>query len=150
MQCLMIETKDNRKFFTYEENLESLSEFSKVFNTTISIVEIKTSNCILTLKELASVICEANYQKPSTQYEVIKSFKKTRKNILTTANTIQNYILAKFKQNEVVSLRELKLLFPSQSCAALCNHTKRAGKILQNQGFSINKIGAGRYKAHTL
>lgn len=60
----MIRTKDNRKFFTYEENLPELLEFSKIFEAEISIVKIKDTNICLDINQLAPAICNACYQNP--------------------------------------------------------------------------------------
>lgn len=52
MNCLLIETKDKRKFFTHEKNFIQLIEFSKAFNAEISIVKLEEGS-VLELEELA-------------------------------------------------------------------------------------------------
>ena len=68
-QCLMIKTKDNKKFFTHEKYFPQLIEFSKTFGAEISIVKIKDNN-ILDINELIPAICNANY-KNDESYELV-------------------------------------------------------------------------------
>ncbi len=62
-QCLMIKTKDKRKFFTAEENYLPLLEFSKLFKAEMSIVKVRDAE-ILDLEQLAPALCDANYIQP--------------------------------------------------------------------------------------
>ena len=68
-QCLMIKTKDNRKFFTHEKYFPQLIEFSKTFGAEISIVKIQDNN-VLDMDELVPAICNANY-KNDENYELV-------------------------------------------------------------------------------
>ena len=76
-QCLMIKTKDNRKFFTHEEYFPQLIEFSKTFGAEISIVKIQDNN-ILDINDLAPAICNGNY-KNEANYELVKIKTKSPK-----------------------------------------------------------------------
>ena len=63
MKCLLLETKDKRKFFTHEKNFLQLIEFSRTFNAEISVVKMEQTE-LLDLKDLAPAICDAHYKKP--------------------------------------------------------------------------------------
>jgi hypothetical protein len=72
-KCLMIETKDKRKFFTYAKNQKELKEFTKNFNAKMFLVkaEIKQNN-ILDLEKLAPAICDKSYNINISNFEIIK------------------------------------------------------------------------------
>lgn len=150
MKCLLIETKDRRKFFTHEKNFYQLIEFSKTFNASISVVSLENGP-VMDLEELAPAICSPNYTKPRVKYEVVeaKLSAKTRKrpDIIQSARRIRKYILDTFGHGRVVCLRELKKKFKkySLSDAALCNHVRRVKHELEKRGISIKKVGAGKY-----
>ena len=48
-KCLMVETKDHRKFFTYPKNLNQLTEFYKTFGAEISVVKVEDDTEVLDL-----------------------------------------------------------------------------------------------------
>ena len=154
MKCLLIETKDKRKFFTHEKNFIQLIEFSKTFNAEISTVKLE-EGVILELEELAPAICDPGYKKPKTQYEVIEarmttdnSLLRSRSEILKIANRVKKYISDQFKNRNAVSLKQLKNKFKRYklSDAALCNHIRRMKQELEKEGFQFTKINAGEYK----
>ena len=60
-KCLLIKTKDNRKFLTHEKNLNSLIEFSKTFGAEIFTVPIAQEFSILELKDLVAALCNPQY-----------------------------------------------------------------------------------------
>lgn len=150
MNCLLIETKDKRKFFTHEKNFHQLIEFSKTFNASISVVKLEKGP-VLDLEQLAPAIC--NQSKPEkANYEVIETKlsvkSRNRLDTLRSAKRIKRYIFETFSHGRVVSLRELKKKFKkySLSDAALCNHVRRVKKELEKEGIKIAKVGAGKYK----
>jgi hypothetical protein len=151
MNCLMIETKDKRKFFTHEKNFGQLIEFSKTFGAPISLVKIKTGP-VLELEELAPAICDANYQKPRINYQLLETKLstnyRTRPNIIKAASKIKQYIVTKFKTDEVVSLKDLKNKFKrcQLSDTALCNHIRRVKDEMQKKGYTFIKVGGGKYQ----
>lgn len=151
MKCLLIETKDKRKFFTHEKNFVQLIEFSKTFNAEISVVKMDKGP-LLDLEELAPAICDAGYKKPQINYEVIETklgkTGRARPNILKTANKVNKYIVDRFTNRASVSLKDLKKRFKQfeLSDAALCNHIRRAKKQLESQGLTFVKTGAGTYR----
>lgn len=150
MKCLLIETKDKRKFFTYEKNFPQLIEFSKTFNAQMSIVQLD-KGLILELEELAPAICNPEYQKSYSEYEVIeKKTKATNKrpNILNIAKSVSSFVFNEFQTKKSISLKTLKIKFKQYnlSDSALCNHIRRVKKQMESQGFKFIKIGAGEYE----
>jgi len=151
MKCLLIETKDKRKFITQEKYLHQLVEFSKTFGATISIIEAEDVKP-LKIEELAPAICNQNYKNERLKYEVletkIKKEVKNRHKMLKTASKIQEYIYGKFLQKETVSLKELKKRFKRYELtdAALCNHVRKTKESLEKQGHTIQKVGGGMYR----
>jgi hypothetical protein len=152
MKCLLIETKDKRKFFTHKKNFIQLIEFSKTFDAEMSIVKIEKGT-VLELEELAPAFCNPNYKKTNINYEKIKDKyiqeKKTRSEIVKIAEKIQNHIRNQFKRKDSVSLKKLRIKFKEYelSDAALCNHIRRTKADLENEGMKFIKISAGEYKA---
>ena len=151
MKCLLIETKDKRKFFTHEKNFVQLIEFSKTFNAEVSVVKLQ-QGAVLELEDLAPAICDPAYKKPKVQYELIETKLTTggrsRPNILRIAGKVKKYVLNQFKMRHTVSLKELKKRFSQYKMtdAALCNHVRRVKQELQEQGFKFTKVSAGQYK----
>lgn len=149
MKCLLIETKDKRKFFTHEKNFIQLIEFSKAFNAEISTVKIDKPP-ILELEELAPAICDANYKKCNVEYSIIENKLQECEKIenLSVSKQIRNYILEQFKNKNIVSLASVKKHFESQtiSDASIYNHMRQARVELQKQGYSVVKERAGHYR----
>lgn len=151
MKCLLIQTKDKRKFFTHEKNLIQLIEFSKTFGAEISMVKLEEGP-ILELKELAPAICDPSYKKIKSQYSIIETKLntnvKSREEILTIANKVKKYISEQFKNRKTVSLKELKKKFQKDNLtnAALCNHIRRVKQDFEKEGIQFVKIGAGEYR----
>lgn len=151
MKCLLIQTKDKRKFFTHEKNYVQLIEFSKAFNAEVSIVKLE-QGIVLELEQLAPAICDPSYKKPNAQYEVIETKLategRTRTEILKVACKVKKYVSDEFHKRNAVSLKELKKKFKRHRLtdAALCNHVRRVKQELEKDGFKFEKIGAGTYK----
>lgn len=151
MKCLLIQTKDKRKFFTHEKNYVQLIEFSKAFNAEVSIVKLE-QGVVLELEQLAPAICDPSYKKPNAQYEVIETKLategRTRTEILKVAGKVKKYVSDEFQKRNSVSLKELKKRFKKHKLtdAALCNHIRRVKQELEKEGFEFEKTGAGTYK----
>lgn len=151
MKCLLIETKDKRKFFTHEKNFFQLIEFSKTFKAEISTVKLE-EGVVLELEELAPALCDPNHKKSKSQYEIIEkkltADKKTRTSILNIADKVKHYIHTQFEKRNDVSLKELKSKFKKYrlSDATLCNHMRRVKQDWEEKGFSFVKTGAGQYR----
>lgn len=153
MQCLLIETKDKRKFFTHEKNFIQLIEFSKAFHAEISVVKLEQGT-VLELEELAPAICDSTYKKIKSQYEIIETKmskdNKTRSDIMKNADKVKKYIFTQFQNKNSVSLKELKAKFKKFKLtdAALCNHLRRVKQKLEEEGFNFVKVGAGEYRVN--
>ena len=152
MKCLLIETKDNRKFFTHEKNFVQLIEFSKAFNAQISLVKLQEGE-ILEFEELAPAICDAEYKKPEARYEIIEIKTpiegiRSRAEILQIAEKVQKYIKEQFQNHKIVSLKELKNKFKKYGLndSSFCNHIRRVKLNLEKEGLKFVKISAGQYK----
>jgi len=152
-KCLMITTKDHRKFFTYEKNYMQLLEFSKLFGAEVSIVNVKEAE-VLDLAQLAPAFCDANYipeKRPNYQVLEIKlpqRKKRKRQDILKMAQVIQGHISKAFLKGEVVSLKKLNKKFAEEklTLACLCNHVAVAKKALEEKGYRVVKVGGGQYQ----
>lgn len=144
-KCLLIETKDKRKFFTEEKNLKQLTEFSKTFDVKMSLVETEEGN-ILKLEDLAVAICDSIYEKKEEKYQIVKEI--SRETIRNRAEKISAYILKRFEKNQIVSLSDLREKFKEYNLtsAALCNHISRIKNELEQEGIKFTKVGAGKYK----
>ncbi len=151
-QCLMIKTKDKRKFFTSEKNYIQLIEFSKMFNAEMSVVKVKEAE-VLDLANLATALCDANYVQPQPVECKIIEVKipqtRTRGEILNKSSKIKSYVREKFLSGEVVTLRDLSKEFVDLTVACLCNHLTKIRKDLEEEGHEIKKLGGGKYKLAT-
>jgi hypothetical protein len=151
MKCLLIETKDKKRFITHEKYLHQLVEFSKTFGATISVIEAEDVTP-LKIEDLVPAICDQNYKNQRFKYEVLetklKKETRDRQKMLRAASKIQEFIYSKFLKKETVSLKELKKRFKRQelSDAALCNHVRRVKEALEKEGFTIQKVGGGMYR----
>jgi hypothetical protein len=156
MKCLLIETKDKRKFFTHKKNLVQLTEFAKTFNSNLFIIELERGE-ILELEKLALAICDPNYKKNEGVYTIkeqireIKEVKATRtvKNERADlGEKIRNFIITEFTAKKPISIKKIKNKFKKHemSDATLYNHLRKAKAELENQGYKFLKIKAGIYK----
>lgn len=145
-QCLMIETKDHKKFFTHEKNFPQLIEFSKTFNAEISKVQIPSEAEVLELEELAPAVCEKKSQK--MEYTVLETIqhRSKRKGILSRAKKIQKHIQQTLLSGKIVSLKELNKKYKGLTSACLCNHFKLTRESLRVQGYGFIKVGGGKYR----
>lgn len=151
-QCLMIKTKDRRKFFTHEKNYIQLLEFSRLFKAEVSVVAVKEAE-VLDLEQLAPAICDATYvQSQPVEMKILEvklpQARRDRQNILKTAQKITNYIEKKFLSGDVVSLRNLikKYNKLNVTSACLCNHIAIVRKRLETNGGKFVKVGGGKYQ----
>lgn len=149
MICLLLKTKDNKKFLTHEKNLPSLIEFAKTFRAEIYKVEVEKQK-VLELKALVDAICDQEYNTTPKHTKLEKLFpvsKKSRKAILADAVKINSFILRKLDSGKEISLKELKKKYKKQGVtdACLCNHLSMARKQLIRKGRTIKKLGAGTY-----
>lgn len=151
MLGLMIQTKDNRKFFTHEKNFPQLIEFSKYFKAEISIVNIAEQEILLDLPDLAPALCDKDFRQ-KIKYEIIEvklsQNKKKRKDIIKNSVKIKEYIKEKLLAGEIVELKELQTIFKKMKItnACLCQHFALVREQLLAEGFQILKMGGGKYK----
>jgi tRNA splicing ligase len=148
-QCLMINTKDNRKFFTHEENFPDLIEFSRIFNAEMSIVQIENEKEILDLKKFVPAFCEKKSQK--TKYTVLKiklKLPNNRRKIINRAKKIKKYIQKELTDGNPVSIKALKERFKNYklTTACLCMHLKSVRTTLAATGVKTIKVGQGKYR----
>jgi len=146
----MIQTRDSRKFFTHEKNLQQLIEFSKTFGAEISIVKIKEGE-VLDLVDLVPAICNKEY-KAKSSFELvekkIESPTHKRKDILRNASRIRRYITSEFLKGNTVSLKQVRRKFDKENLtlACFCNHLSESRRELETSGHIIHKIGGGKYQ----
>ncbi len=148
-QCLMIKTKDKRKFFTHEANLPQIIEFSKMFKAEISTVQVSEAQ-ILDLEELAPAFCNASYTQPSS-YKLLKTMfptKRKRKNILKNSAKIRDFIRTKLFKRGQISLDELKDRFKDEglTTACFCNHLRFMKSEIVDMGKNLVKVSVGMYR----
>lgn len=156
-KCLMLKTKDNRRFLTHEKNLPMLKEFVNTFGAEISLVEVddpKLKKQILALKKLAPALCNQQESSDLPKMKVVKrlipQYKRSRQDILKAATLIQKFIRNRLASGKPMSLKELKKKYQDKyqmTDACLCNHLSQIRKQLAEEGYIITKIGAGVYQA---
>jgi hypothetical protein len=153
MKCLLIETKDKRKFFTHKKNLVQLTEFAKTFNSNLFIVELERGE-ILELEKLALAICDPNYKKNEGVYTIkeqireIKATRTAKNDKADLGEKIRNFIINEFTAKKPISIKKIKNKFKKHemSDATLYNHLRKAKIELENKGYKFLKIKAGIYK----
>jgi len=147
--CLLVKTKDKRKFLTHKKNLKMLEEFANTFKAEVYLVRVFEKPEILELEKLAPAICDSTYNsKPS--YEVVTRLlpKRSRSSILKNAENIKRHIRKKLESGRTISLKELKTKYKESYAvtdACLCNHLSMVRKEFEDQGRSVKKTGAGAY-----
>jgi len=153
----MIKTKDQRQFFTHEEHLPQLIEFSKVFGAEISVVKIDDDNKVLTLEELPTAFCDASYA-DQTNYELVRikiaEFKNIapqapnkRKNILALASQIKTFIVTQLLTNGSVTFAQVEKKFHKYNLSkpTISNHIRRAKEEMEQDGYEIVRKKRGVY-----
>jgi hypothetical protein len=147
-ECLLIRTKDNRKFLTYEKHLPSIIEFAKTFGA--EIYQVEAVGKLMELKSLANAICDPQYDENPEHTKIDKLYpksKKTRDNILKDAAKISRFIRRRLLSGKAISLKELKEKYKDCNVtdACLCNHLATMRRSLTREGHSFEKVGAGKY-----
>jgi hypothetical protein len=147
---ILVKTKDNRKFLTFEKNLPYLIEFAKTFNAEIELVKVDKKIKALETKALTAAICNPTRQDVPEYTSVRKIFPKSnkqRKSVLSGAKSIKDFIEKKFLSGKPVSLKDLKDKYKNQklSDACLCNHMASVRKSLSKKGYKFRKLAAGKY-----
>lgn len=88
MKCLMIQTKDDRKFLTYQKNYKHLLEYIKTFKAKLYTVNINKNQQILDLNKLVAALCDKNYKIKNFDFEIIE--KKSHKKKIKIKKSIDN------------------------------------------------------------
>ena len=143
-KCLLLETKDKRRFFTNPENYDDLVEFSNKFGAGLSIVTADNPK-MLSLNELAPALCS-----PSIQYTAeFKIEKPIQVRIKSNKSTkIREYVRNLFLKKEVVCLQDIAKKFKNfhLTLARFCQHIAKVRDTLISEGYIIIKVGGGKYK----
>ncbi len=150
-KCLMIETKDRRRFFTHPNNYEHLIEFGKTFGAELSVVKVEEPE-ILDLMSLAPALCDSSFKISKNQIiEIIETKlpkdKKKRRSLLQQASEIKGWIKRQFLTGKAVRLKDIKEHYKNYNLTsqAFCNHLADVRKNLESEGFEVRKIGHGSY-----
>jgi hypothetical protein len=150
MKCLLIETKDKRKFFTHKKNLEQLNEFAKTFNSNMFIVELEKGE-VLELEQLAPAVCSPDYKKIESSYKIIEEVqtKENNKFKKIEKQKIKDFISKELLTKKSISIKKIKNKFKRYcvSDSTYYNQFKIVKTELEKKGFKLLKIKAGIYKA---
>lgn len=147
--CLLLKTKDNRKFLVKEKHLPNLIEYAKTFGA--EIWGAKADNYKgMELKALANAVCKLDYEESHPFTRTDKLFplpKKKRETILKDAATIRRFVKKRLLSGSPLSLKELKEKYKSCNVtdACLCNHLATVRRGLSKEGHEFKKVGAGKY-----
>ena len=149
-ECLMIKTKDKRKFFTHKANLPQILEFSKLFRAEISTVQVNEAE-VLDLAALAPAFCDANYEMPAAKYKILEVMypsKRNRKDFLKNSARIREFIRQRLDKSGEISLDELKGRFKDKglTTACFCNHLRFMKAEVVETGKDLVKTGTGTYR----
>jgi len=143
MKCLMIETKDKRRFFTSKNNFLQLNEFIKVFKPNVFLVEMKKGD-ILEIEDLANLLCDTEYKKNSdAMYEVVEEIKIDQcKGSKVNTQKIRDFIKKELINKKTISLKKVKEKFKKYnlSDSTYYNQIKAAKMELSDSGFKFIKI----------
>lgn len=72
LKCLMLETRDKKRFFTLLGNFKHLKEYCKAFSTKMFVVKADIERKrILDLKELVLALCDKNHKGEKAGYKII-------------------------------------------------------------------------------
>lgn len=151
-KCLMVETKDQRRFFTDPRNYDHLVEFGKTFGAELSMVRAEEPD-ILDLMSLAPAICDTSYEvinKPVFEVVEIKlpKMQRERKTLLRQANTVKKWIKSQLLEGNSVKLAEVRKRYKRYrlTMQAFCNHLADVRKNLMSEGHEVKRVGHGEYK----
>lgn len=74
--CLLVETKDKRKFFTLRKNYKNLVEYCKTFNAKMYIVKAEIDKVkVLDLPKLVPALCDKTYKNEKVDFEILETKK---------------------------------------------------------------------------
>jgi hypothetical protein len=141
MKCLLIETKDSRKFFTQEKNLPQLIEFSKKFCANISLVNMIEGE-VLSLDKLVLALCNSKYKNQANYVLIEKKINNKSKNKSIISSKIKTAIRKKFISKKIVNIKELKNKYEKYGFSekVIFNYIEKIKNDLECQGFNFVKI----------
>jgi hypothetical protein len=150
-QNLLIVTERKSKFLTERDNLQSLMEFAKTFNSEIYLVEHKKDQKVLNLNALTAALCDSDYKsEPECQklQRIFPATKRTRRDMISEAEVIRKFIAQQLLSGKELGLKELKQKYKDKELtdACLCQHLSKTRKILSEQGYMFSKVSAGTYQ----
>lgn len=144
--CLLLTTKENRKFFISRKYLKQLMEFSGNYECSISIVKTDPKN-IESIQDFIKSFCHQNYTENNAKYVIMKKNLQSKKRQNTKSEQIRNAIEKTFIQNQKASLEEIKKLFfkDNISTSSLSAYFSEVRKNLGIRGIQIEMIKKGTY-----
>ena len=148
-QCLMIQTKDNRKFCTDESNYAQLIEFANTFDAEISVIYLNEGD-VMELEQLASAISDPRHNS-NPDYKILErkitSKKISNKNMIASRE-IKEHVRNTFANGQTVDFHELMKKFKDYrlSYNAFAAHLFKLRKEFGKKGHCIQKIGPGQYR----
>lgn len=76
IRCLMLETKESKRFFTTMKNKEHLKEYCRTFGAKMVVVkaELKRKD-VMDLTKLVPALCDKNYQNSKVKFERVGTLK---------------------------------------------------------------------------
>ena len=147
--CLMVKTKDKRKFLTSEDNLPLLKEFVRTFGAEVYRVVPAEKIKVLELKTLVTKFCDNPNYNDTTKVAIMERLlpEKDRQSILKDAAKIKRFIRGHLEKGKALSLKQLKEKYEELgvTSACLCNHFSAVRKELEEEGNQFKKLGAGKY-----
>lgn len=76
LKCLMLETRDKKRFFTLLGNFKHLKEYCRAFGAKMFVVKAEMERKkVLDLKRLVPALCDKNHKNEKVVYKVIESKK---------------------------------------------------------------------------
>lgn len=142
--CVMLETKDGRKFFFKKTALVSLKAFIKNFPANIFIVETDAEN-VKSIKENVKLICDQSYKPEDVEYKTINSPQILSKRVKSVK--VREIIKKNFIKNKKITFKEIQYIFRKVniSASSLNQYFAQIRNELESENFKINKIKNGCY-----
>lgn len=142
----MIETRDRRRFFTHEKNINQLIEFSKFFKARISIVEMKGGD-LMSLDRLAPALCDTRERSARAECEVIEvkldfTGKEARANPVALKKSIKRTLIS----GKTFSIKSFMSRHKEVSRAAVYKWANQVKQELTTEGQEIVRVGPGKMK----
>lgn len=140
-KCILIKTKDNKRFFTHKNNLETVRKFCEAIEAEIFFATTDVKN-ILNTKKLTIAMCNADYKSPD-EFKILEKIENIKNSKSSISTDIRSYIQESFFNGKMVSLKSIKNEFKDYKLSnpSLCNHISKVRKDLSIKGFVFEKTG---------